>query len=193
MTSTRKTREKKRATQLQRELTSQQSLFHKAKKDADAAVEASYVVSEMIAKAGEPFTEGQFIKNCMLKVADILCPEKKNMFNNLSLSANTVAERITELSSDIYDQLRGKARVFTAYSVALDESTDKTDTAQLAIFIRGINEQFEVTEELLSLCPMHSRTTAKHIFQQLCDAIEQAGLPWSRVVGITTDDCFEPF
>ncbi len=161
--------------------------FHKAKKDADAAVEASYVVSEMIAKAGEPFTEGQFIKNCMLKVADILCPEKKNMFNNLSLSANTVAERITELSSDIYDQLRGKARVFTAYSVALDESTDKTDTAQLAIFIRGINEQFEVMEELLSLCPMHSRTTAKDIFQQLCDAIEQAGLPWRRLVGITTD------
>ncbi len=71
--------------------------------------------------------------------------------------------------------------------MALDESTDKTDTAQLAIFIRGINEQVEVTEELLSLCPMHGRTTAKDIFQQLCDAIEQAGLPWSRLVGITTD------
>ncbi len=187
MRSTRKTREKKRATQLQRELTSQQSLFHKAKKDADAAIEASYVVSEMIAKAGKPFTEGQFMTDCMLKVAKIRCPENKNMFNNLSLSANTVAERITELSSDIYDQLRGKARVLTAYSMALDESTDKTDTAQLAIFIRGINEQFEVTEELLSLCPMHVRTTAKDIFQQLCDAIERAGLPWSRLVGITTD------
>ncbi len=72
-------------------------------------------------------------------------------------------------------------------SVALDESTDKTDTAQLAIFIRGINEQVEVTEELLSLCPMHGRTTAKDIFQQLCDVIERAGLPWSRLVGITTD------
>ncbi len=75
---------------------------------------------------------------------------------------------------------------FWVYSVALDESTDKTDTA-LAIFIRGINEQVEVTEELLSLCPMHGRTTAKDIFQQLCDAIERAGLPWSRLVGITTD------
>ncbi|KAL0148361.1 hypothetical protein M9458_056341 [Cirrhinus mrigala] len=143
--------------------------------------------SEMIAKAGKPFTEGQFMKDCMLKVADILCPEKKNMFNNLSLSANTVAERITELSSDIYDQLRGKAGVFTAYSVALDESTDKTDNAQLAIFVRGINEKFEVTEELLSLCPMRCRTTAKDIFQQLADAIERAGLPCNRLVGITTD------
>ncbi|XP_016097781.1 general transcription factor II-I repeat domain-containing protein 2B-like [Sinocyclocheilus grahami] len=161
---------KRRATQLQRELTSQQNLFHKAKKDADAAVEASYVVSELIAKAGKPFTEGQ-----------------KNLFNNLSLTANTVAERISELSSDIYDQLRSKSKVFTAYSVALDESTDITDSAQLAIFIRGINDQFEVTEELLSLCPMHGRTTAKDIFQQLCDAIEHAGLLWNRLVGIATD------
>ncbi|XP_016327429.1 LOW QUALITY PROTEIN: general transcription factor II-I repeat domain-containing protein 2-like [Sinocyclocheilus anshuiensis] len=178
---------KRRATQLQRELTSQQNLFHKAKKDADAAVEASYVVSELIAKAGKPFTEGRFINYCMQKVADILCPEKKNLFNNLSLSANTVAERISELSSDIYDQLCSKSKVFTASSVALDESTDITDSAQLAIFIRGINDQFEVTEELLSLCPMHGRTTAKDIFQQLCDAIERAGLPWNRLVGITTD------
>ncbi len=71
--------------------------------------------------------------------------------------------------------------------MALDESTDKTDTAQLAIFIRGINDQFEVMEELLSFCQMHGRTTAKDIFQQLCDSIEHAGLPWSRLVGITTD------
>lgn len=51
------------------------SIFHKAKKDA--AVEASYVVSELIAKAGKPFTEGPFLKDCMMKVADILCPEKR--------------------------------------------------------------------------------------------------------------------
>ena len=40
--------------------------------------------------------------------------------------------------------LRDKARVLTAYSVAFDESTDKTDNVQLAISIK-------VTEELLSL------------------------------------------
>ncbi|XP_073714015.1 general transcription factor II-I repeat domain-containing protein 2B-like [Misgurnus anguillicaudatus] len=178
---------KHRVTLLQRELTSQQSIFHKAKKDADAAVEASYVVSQLIAKAGKPFTEGHFLKDCMLKVADILCPEKKSMFNNIALSANTVAEQISKLSSDIYDQLCDKARVFTAYSSVLDESTDITDSAQLAIFIRGINDRFEVTEELLSLCPMHDRTTAKDIFQQLCNVIERSGLPWNRLVAITTD------
>ncbi len=115
MTSTRKTREKMSHAVAERANVPAKPFPQSQKGCIDAAVEASYVVSEMIAKAGKPFTEGQFIKDCMLKVADILCPEKKNMFNNLSLSANTVAERITELSSDIYDQLRGKARVFTAY------------------------------------------------------------------------------
>lgn len=87
-------REEKLATQLQTELTSQQSLFHKAKKDVDSAVEAIYVVSKMIAKSSKQFTEGQFMKDCMLKVADILCPDKKKLFNSLSLSAdNGVIER----------------------------------------------------------------------------------------------------
>ena len=35
--------------------------------------------------------------------------------------------------------------------MALDESTDIEDTAQLLVFIRGIDENFEITEELLSL------------------------------------------
>lgn len=52
------------------------------------ALEASYVVSEMIAKGGKPFTEGQFLKDCMLQVANIVCPEEKSKFNKISLSAN---------------------------------------------------------------------------------------------------------
>ncbi|PVD25884.1 hypothetical protein C0Q70_13548 [Pomacea canaliculata] len=44
--------------------------------------------------------------------ACIVCPEKKGQFSNISLSANTVAERISDLS------------------IALDETQDITDTAQ---------------------------------------------------------------
>ena len=47
---------------------------------------------------------------------------------------------------------------------------------QLAIFSYGVNNQFEVTEELLCVKTMQGRTTAKDVFDQLCDAIEHAGL-----------------
>ncbi|XP_067096949.1 general transcription factor II-I repeat domain-containing protein 2-like [Osmerus mordax] len=141
----------------------------------------------MIAKAGKPFKEGEFIRKCMLQAASIVCPEKKGQFSNISLSANTVAERISDLSGNIYDQLREKAKHFRAYSVALDESTDITDTAQLAMYVRGVDDNFEVMEELLTVIPMHGQTTAQEIFRQLCDTIVDAGLPWKRFAGITTD------
>lgn len=35
-------------------------------KSTDAAVEGLYVVSELFAKAGKPFTKGQFLKDCIL-------------------------------------------------------------------------------------------------------------------------------
>ncbi|KAJ4427918.1 hypothetical protein ANN_23928 [Periplaneta americana] len=38
-----------------------------------------------------------------------------------------------------------------AYSLALDESTDRNDKAHLAIFIRGVNEHFTVSECLLDV------------------------------------------
>ena len=71
--------------------------------------------------------------------------------------------------------------------MALDESTDINDNAQFAIFVRGVNNQFEVTEELLCVKTMQGRTTAKDVFEQLCDAIEHAGLSWKSLRGITTD------
>ncbi|XP_069792252.1 LOW QUALITY PROTEIN: general transcription factor II-I repeat domain-containing protein 2-like [Narcine bancroftii] len=168
-------------------LVRQQDFFKKATRENDAAVEASYVVSEMIVKAGNPFTEGEFVKKCILQAASIVRPENKGQFSNISLSANTVAERISHLSSDIYNQLCEKAKCFSVYSVALDETTDITDTAQLAIYVRGVDDNFEVTEELLTVIPMPGQTTAQEIFYQLCDAIENAGLPWKRFVGITTN------
>lgn len=69
----------------------QQELFLKAGKEADAVFDATHVVCEIIAKAGKPFTEGQLVKDCVLRVADILRPEKRSLFNNVSLSPNTVS------------------------------------------------------------------------------------------------------
>ena len=74
-----------------------------------------------------------------------------------------MAERISDLSSDIYDQLCEKAKCISAYSVALHETTDITDTAQLAIYVRGVDDNFELMEELLTVIPMHGQTPAKEI------------------------------
>lgn len=69
---------KNRVANLKKCLLRQQELFKKAKKENEAAVEASYTVSEIIAKAGKPFKEGEFIKKCLLLAASKVCPEKND-------------------------------------------------------------------------------------------------------------------
>ncbi|UYV81485.1 hypothetical protein LAZ67_20001335 [Cordylochernes scorpioides] len=52
----------------------QQFMFTKVSQESEAAVHASYVLSEMIDKHSKPFTEGDFIKECLIKAAEIVCP-----------------------------------------------------------------------------------------------------------------------
>jgi hypothetical protein len=58
-----------------------------------------------------------------MKAAEILCPEKQQLFKNTSLSANTKAERVNDLAGDIQCQLKEKSKNVVVYSIATDEST----------------------------------------------------------------------
>ena len=105
----------------------------------------------MIAKSSWPFTEGLFIKKCLVKASDILCPGKKKLFEGISLSPNTVASKATDLAANVEKQLVATAKNFKSFSIALDESTDVSDTAQCAVFIRGVDCCLYMTEEFLEL------------------------------------------
>ena len=60
-----------------------------------------------------------------------------------------------------------KGKDFIAYSLAVDESSDTSGTAQLSIFIHGVDSSLCVTEELLGLKSMHGTTTRKEIFEEV--------------------------
>jgi len=55
----------------------------------------------------------------------------------------------------------------------MDESTDNQDTAQLLVFIRGIDENFVITEELLGLQSIKSTTTGRDLFENVVDCVEK--------------------
>ena len=131
------------------------------------AVRASFALSEMIAKSSWPFTKGLFIKECLLKASDILCPNQKKLFEGISLSPNTVATRVTELAADVEKQLLVTAKNFEAFSIALDKITDVSGTAQCAVFIRGVDCSLNVTEEFLELIPLKSTATGRDVFLAL--------------------------
>jgi hypothetical protein len=74
-----------------------------------------------------------------------------------------------------------------AFSIALDDSTDASDAAQLAIFIRGVDADFNITEELLTLQPLKRTTTGEDIIETVNTVFERFELKWSSLSGICTD------
>lgn len=72
-------------------------------------------------------------------------------------------------------------------SLAVDESTDTVDTAQLAVFIRDINSNFEITEELLKCVPLTGTTTANDIYSAIEHLIAEYELDWNKFSSATTD------
>lgn len=73
------------------------------------------------------------------------------------------------------------------FSVAINESTDVTDIAQLAVFICGVNESLTVMEESLELVPVLDNTTADNIFCAVVTPLDRVGINWSRAVSLATD------
>ncbi|XP_060782246.1 phenazine biosynthesis-like domain-containing protein 1 isoform X2 [Neoarius graeffei] len=108
-------------------------------------------ISAMIAKSGRSLSCGEFVKSCLTVAAETVSPSQTRAFSQISLSWNTVTRRIEDMAEDLREQIVGKASRFTAFSIACDESTDICDYAQLMAFLRGVSEDFEVTQELAGL------------------------------------------
>ena len=71
-------------------LASQQNIFHRARNISENASYVSYEVAHLIAKHGKPFSDGEFVKECLMKVVGRVNPEKMNCLNNVSLSRQTI-------------------------------------------------------------------------------------------------------
>ena len=87
-----------------------------------------------------------------------------NLVKETCLSHQTIGRRINDLGEDIEGKLKDYLSTCDHYSLALDESTDQGNTAQLVIFIRGIDENLNVTDEMLDLCHMKGTTTGRDIY-----------------------------
>lgn len=71
--------------------------------------------------------------------------------------------------------------------LACDESTDASDTAKLLIFVRGVDDDKNATEELLDLQTLKDQTRGTDLFASVCSAVDDMKLPWSKVSRIITD------
>ena len=131
--------------------------------------EASYDIALALAKKRKTFSDGEeIVKPCLQIFARRLGDKSiKRKADEIALSKQTVTRRTEELCHDVSQQLKDLVHSCTFFSLALDESTNIRDIAQLSIFIRGIDDNFSDLEKLLSLESLHRNTRGSDIFDKV--------------------------
>ena len=72
------------------------------------------------------------------------------------------------------------------FSLALGESTDINDTAQVVIFIRALTADFDIVEEFLDMASLSFTTTGQDICEQTLKVVEKFELNPAKLCGVTT-------
>ena len=68
------------AQRLTANLQTQQYFFNRQTAIQESSTKASFLLAFKLAKASKPFSEGEFLKECMVETAGLLCPESKDKF-----------------------------------------------------------------------------------------------------------------
>ena len=80
----------------------------------------------------------------------------------MSLSRRTVTRRIEDMSADVKGSFTDFCARLLYFSIALDESADLKDFAQLAVFAPNVMSSLEIVK--YQLISMHDTTTGKDVF-----------------------------
>ena len=102
-------------TKLKSSLSAQQNTFTKFVARNEKSVIASYVIAEKIARSARPFTDSEFVRECMQEVAKVMLPDKSRLFDDISLSRNSIARRIEDIGKDLSGQYLQKQLSFNVF------------------------------------------------------------------------------
>ncbi|XP_048364675.1 protein ZBED8-like [Sphaerodactylus townsendi] len=153
---------------------------------------ASFQISLCLAKHGKPLSDGEIIKTAMLSGSNSLFhdfPNKDKIlkrFSEMAISRNTVKDRVQRMASDVSQQLTTDLQKAACYSMCVDESTDVTDHARLAVILRYAAGDI-MREELVKLVSLPKRTQGIDIHNAVMEAFVSHNIRPEKVVSITSD------
>jgi len=70
------------------------------------------MVAYNLARNSKPFSDGEFVKQCLVDCASVLCPEMKSRFDTISLSRKTMVWRIHLIIEEVTEQLNTASKDF---------------------------------------------------------------------------------
>ncbi|GFU10189.1 uncharacterized protein TNCV_3449711 [Trichonephila clavipes] len=133
---------KKAVEELQNSQESSTSVFKNWMQSSNNINMASFVFSQENAKRGKPYTDGEYIKNCFINASEELFQDFMNKtdilkrIKELPLSAKTIKDRTIKMCSNVTTQHIEDLKLVSALSIAVNESCDINDAAQVSLFVR---------------------------------------------------------
>ena len=146
-------------------------------KVSEKAMEASYMLAELIAKQKKPHTiaETLILPACKKIVGVMLGPDAANELSKVPSSDNTIKRRIDDMSEDIEQHLTEKLQASGRFSLQIDESTDISGAAQLLANVRYVDGD-SIKETFFFCKEMESHTTGEEIFRVTNDYLKENSL-----------------
>lgn len=154
---------------------------------------ASFQLSSIIAQHGKPLSDGNYLKEAFLNCSEFLFEDFQNKdqilkrINELPVARNTVKDRIIiAMDKDVTDQLLLDLKNAGMFSICLDESTDVTSVARLAVIARFPSGNI-MKEELIKLMTLSERTRSQDIMNELKKEFIVLGINFRNIVSVATD------
>lgn len=157
------------------------------------AHECSLRVAWILGQHKKPFTDGGLVKECMSVVAETLLDGKPKQelcdkIKQIPMSASSATKKGEILTQDVLTQLNEAIHKAPCVGLAVDESTDICDNAQLLVYVRFFNtDQKAFCEDLLGVTPLQTSTRGEDIYLAIKEMLTKRGIEPTQVVSIATD------
>ena len=166
----------------------QRQVFQSLSRQGTNITEATYRIAYMLGKKGNPYSDAELIKDCIIEVVSCLDSDRVCKYKKLPLSRRIVTDRQHELALSVSEQLYALCQnEDVCYSIALDKATDINDSAQVLFFIRVITSDFQCHEELLGLGTLTERTRGIEVLNLFKEKFCKINLNLSNLVSVCTD------
>ncbi|XP_026829776.1 general transcription factor II-I repeat domain-containing protein 2-like [Ooceraea biroi] len=148
--------------------------------EQEKCIEVSLRVAWILAKHIVPFSYSEIVKECLIQISNTIFDNKKEiaeMFSKIPLSRDSAIRRTEICARSVHESILADFTKTQFFSLAIDESTDISDIAQMAVFVRYIQNN-NYKEEVLTLLPLHDRTTGQILFECFQEFMNNNGLSY---------------
>lgn len=155
----------------------------------EKALLASYRVAFRVAKAGKSHTIAEnLILPAALDIAEIMFGKQEvEKLKSIPLSDNTIQRRISNMATDVRDQVIEKIKKSSFVSLQFDESTDIASCAQFVAFVRFESNEI-IMEEILFCKALPKNTTGQCLHDMFLEATQDMNIDWAqKCIAICSD------